>query len=234
MRTCEINITCFRVFTVCVCIRIYTRNGRGLETFQNNRLCILNNVFVFRYIPNVCVNADKLTLKEARASHTLFSMNSSVILRDGCSLNTEFIKAILAALRLASAFVGQNWDKKQLWWNNSPKQRNAFTLPSPSFTQNLVLHPIYKTKWKLDGVPGSFRSSCLRGDWRSRRMEDCWKEPSHTPPTLRSSARLLETVSSARTPAEPPPRSLSTHQEKTTRDINKITIIIITVLIELL
>ena len=34
-------------------------------------------------------------------------MKSSVIFRDGCSLNTEFIKAILAALLLASAFVGQ-------------------------------------------------------------------------------------------------------------------------------
>lgn len=34
-------------------------------------------------------------------------MKSSEIWRDGCSLNTEFISAILAALRLASAFVGQ-------------------------------------------------------------------------------------------------------------------------------
>lgn len=49
------------------------------------------------------------TLKDARASETLFSINSSVILRDGCSLNTEFISAIFAALRRASAFVGQNW-----------------------------------------------------------------------------------------------------------------------------
>lgn len=50
-----------------------------------------------------------LTLKEARASPTLFSMKSSVMRRDGCSLKTEFIRAILAALRLASALVGQNW-----------------------------------------------------------------------------------------------------------------------------
>ena len=49
-----------------------------------------------------------LTLKDARASDTLFSMNSSVILREGCSLNTEFISAILAALLRASALVGQN------------------------------------------------------------------------------------------------------------------------------
>ena len=48
-----------------------------------------------------------LTLKEARASATAFSMKSSEIWRDGCSLKTEFIRAILAALRLASAFVGQ-------------------------------------------------------------------------------------------------------------------------------
>lgn len=53
-------------------------------------------------------NSKKLTLKDARASETLFSMNSSVILREGCSLNTEFISAIFAALRRASALVGQN------------------------------------------------------------------------------------------------------------------------------
>jgi len=52
-----------------------------------------------------------LTLKEASASFTLFSMKSSVIRREGCSLKTEFIRAILAALRLASAFVGQNCPK---------------------------------------------------------------------------------------------------------------------------
>ena len=34
-------------------------------------------------------------------------MNSSVIFLDGCSLNTEFISAIFAALLLASALVGQ-------------------------------------------------------------------------------------------------------------------------------
>lgn len=48
-------------------------------------------------------------MKEASASETLFSMNSSVMRREGCSLNTEFISAILAALRRASALVGQNW-----------------------------------------------------------------------------------------------------------------------------
>jgi hypothetical protein len=46
-------------------------------------------------------------LKDALASETAFSMNSSDIRLDGCSLNTEFIRAILAALRRASAFVGQ-------------------------------------------------------------------------------------------------------------------------------
>lgn len=35
-------------------------------------------------------------------------MKSSVMRREGCSLKTEFIRAILAALRLASALVGQN------------------------------------------------------------------------------------------------------------------------------
>lgn len=48
-----------------------------------------------------------LPLNEDRASATAFSIKSSDILRDGCSLNTEFIKAIFAALRLASALVGQ-------------------------------------------------------------------------------------------------------------------------------
>jgi len=47
------------------------------------------------------------TLKDARASATAFSMKSSEIRLDGCSLNTEFISAILAALLRASAFVGQ-------------------------------------------------------------------------------------------------------------------------------
>ena len=49
------------------------------------------------------------TLKDVIASCTAFSTNSSVILREGCSLNTEFISAILAALLLASALVGQFW-----------------------------------------------------------------------------------------------------------------------------
>lgn len=46
-------------------------------------------------------------LKLALASATAFSMKSSLIRRLGCSLNTLFIKAILAALLLASALVGQ-------------------------------------------------------------------------------------------------------------------------------
>ena len=48
-------------------------------------------------------------LKDDLASLTAFSMKSSVILRVGCSLNTEFMRAILAELRLASALVGQFW-----------------------------------------------------------------------------------------------------------------------------
>ncbi len=36
-----------------------------------------------------------------------FAMNSGVIRRDGCSLNTEFIRAIRAALRRASNLVMQ-------------------------------------------------------------------------------------------------------------------------------
>lgn len=46
-------------------------------------------------------------LKEALASLTAFSIKSSLIFREGCSLNTEFIRAIFAELRRASAFVGQ-------------------------------------------------------------------------------------------------------------------------------
>ena len=41
------------------------------------------------------------------ASETALSMKPWLILLAGCSLNTEFISAILAALRLASALVGQ-------------------------------------------------------------------------------------------------------------------------------
>lgn len=62
----------------------------------------------------------RLTLKEARASLTLFSMKSSVMRRDGCSLKTEFISAILAALRLASALVGQNWQTETLPLSPAP------------------------------------------------------------------------------------------------------------------
>lgn len=54
------------------------------------------------------------TLKDVQASLTALSINSSEILRDGCSLNTEFISAILAALRLASALVGQCWKKRNI------------------------------------------------------------------------------------------------------------------------
>ena len=53
------------------------------------------------------------TLNEALASATAFSIKSSEICRDGCSLKTEFIRAILAALRLASAFVGQFYGEKK-------------------------------------------------------------------------------------------------------------------------
>ena len=48
-----------------------------------------------------------ITLNDALASATAFSMKSSEICLDGCSLKTEFIRAILAALLLASALVGQ-------------------------------------------------------------------------------------------------------------------------------
>lgn len=43
-------------------------------------------------------------------------MKSSVMRRDGCSLKTEFIRAILAALRLASALVGQNCRRNKQFW----------------------------------------------------------------------------------------------------------------------
>ena len=41
-------------------------------------------------------------------------MNSLVILRDGRSLKIEFIRAIRAALRRASAFVGHAFKKKEI------------------------------------------------------------------------------------------------------------------------
>ena len=46
-------------------------------------------------------------LNDDRASWTAFIINSSLMRRDGCSLNIEFMSAILAELRRASAFVGQ-------------------------------------------------------------------------------------------------------------------------------
>lgn len=49
------------------------------------------------------------TWNESSASETALSTNSSLIFRDGCSLNTEFIKAIFAALLRASALVGQSY-----------------------------------------------------------------------------------------------------------------------------
>lgn len=62
-------------------------------------------------------------LKDDRASLTAFSMNSSLIRLDGCSLKTEFIRAIFAELRRASAFVGQLCGLKfieiYLLWNGN-------------------------------------------------------------------------------------------------------------------
>lgn len=55
------------------------------------------------------LGVDEGLAKLALASATAFSIKSSVIRLDGCSLNTEFIRAILAAERRASAFVGQFW-----------------------------------------------------------------------------------------------------------------------------
>lgn len=52
-------------------------------------------------------------LKEARASWTALAMNSSLMRLEGCSLNTEFIKAIFAELLLASAFVGQFYEREK-------------------------------------------------------------------------------------------------------------------------
>jgi len=48
------------------------------------------------------------TWKESNASAMARSMKASVMRRDGCSLYTEFINATFAALRRASAFVGQS------------------------------------------------------------------------------------------------------------------------------
>lgn len=63
--------------------------------------------------PSSEVSSDEVLDVDLRvdlASPTTFSMKSSEIRRDGCSLKTEFINAILAALRRASAFVGQFWE----------------------------------------------------------------------------------------------------------------------------
>lgn len=53
-------------------------------------------------------------LNELRASATAFSMKSSDIRREGCSLKTEFMRAIFAALLRASAFVGQFWKRGEV------------------------------------------------------------------------------------------------------------------------
>ena len=55
----------------------------------------------------------QFTLNEPIASVIAFSTKSTEIRLDGCSLKTEFIRAIFAALRRASAFVGQFWGKKK-------------------------------------------------------------------------------------------------------------------------
>ena len=60
-----------------------------------------------------------LTWYDSLASEIAFSMKSSVIFREGCSLNTEFMRAILAADLRASAFVGQFYEKKWVFvWND--------------------------------------------------------------------------------------------------------------------
>lgn len=74
------------------------------------------NVIVFVYLnapipvsgPSSSLFSD---LKDARASWTALAINSSLIRLEGCSLKTEFINAIFAELRLASAFVGQFYTK---------------------------------------------------------------------------------------------------------------------------
>lgn len=57
-------------------------------------------------------------------------------------------------------------------------------------------------------LPGSFRSSCLREGWRSRRRGGWWRGPFHKQPELRLAGRLLWLASSAKTPAKLPPHLL--------------------------
>lgn len=57
-------------------------------------------------------NWKKQTLNDETASETAFSINVSVIRREGCSLKTEFMSAIFAALRRASAFVVHSFKQK--------------------------------------------------------------------------------------------------------------------------
>ena len=73
---------------------------------------------VWEFLPQTKDFSRFLTLKDVQASLTALSINSSVILRDGCSLNTEFIRAILAALLRASAFVGQCWKIRMDIWKS--------------------------------------------------------------------------------------------------------------------
>lgn len=57
-------------------------------------------------------------------------------------------------------------------------------------------------------IPGSCRSSCRRGGWRSTRREGCWMGPFHKQLGRRSVGRRLWLASSAKTPAKLPPHLL--------------------------
>ena len=72
----------------------------------------------------------------------------------------------------------------------------------------------YDNNWIIRDEPGSFRNRIRRGGWRSRRRAVRRRAPTRRWPVLRSSGRHLAPVSSARTPAAPPQRSLSNRQIK--------------------
>ncbi len=79
--------------------RVRAVGGLGIALQDREQIVIVDQFFTIKNM--------QPTWKEVLASVMALSIKSLVIFLEGCSLKTEFIRAILAALRLASALVGQ-------------------------------------------------------------------------------------------------------------------------------
>lgn len=92
--------------------QLFLSKYQNTHLHYNEPIQLLKSIYLNAPIPVSGPSSSGFSLlNEARASSTALVINSSLIRRDGCSLNTEFISAILAELRRASAFVGQFWNK---------------------------------------------------------------------------------------------------------------------------